>query len=401
MANPNRVRVAVVSTDASYLSIVRDLLQGSYEFEDLGNVPRIALVQRLSLPEVVLFDLDEARSERLALAEELAMRGQPPVILGTSRSIDVETLRHAMAVGIRDVLPIPLSVSALREALERGLAAQERRRVARDRSLSRIWTVLAACGGAGATSLALSIAADLAGRNFHVVMVDLDLLFGDVAFYLSMDQGSPHLGDLVRLRDHLDPEVIRQHLKPHPAGFRVLVPPSEIRSALEIPMEAVAQIALATRALADHVIVDLPRGSLESVLPVLDACEHVLVAARPSVSGVKNLRGHLRLFDALGYPTQKVAPVLVGDPGEASTRDFYRRALERVGGEFRQVLPFEATHHEQSVQRGVPATFAFPHSEHAGCVRNLVNSLLGSGGERPDHRVGSSLVARALSTLKG
>ncbi|HVF54130.1 MAG TPA: MinD/ParA family protein, partial [Actinomycetota bacterium] len=97
----------------------------------------------------------------------------------------------------------------------------------------RLITIASATGGCGKTFFATNAAADLAARtDGGVLLMDLDLQFGEVAVALQMrPQHSIIDGLFGRDRQPLPPEtteaVFDELVTPHSSGFDVLSAPSD------------------------------------------------------------------------------------------------------------------------------------------------------------------------------
>ena len=90
---------------------------------------------------------------------------------------------------------------------------------------TRVITVLSPKGGTGKTTMATNLAIGL-GRVHpgRVVLVDLDVQFGDVgaALGLTPEQG---MADVARAPSNLDATMLKVFLTPHPAGIFALCAP--------------------------------------------------------------------------------------------------------------------------------------------------------------------------------
>ena len=118
-------------------------------------------------------------------------------------------------------------------------------------------------GGVGTTALAVNCAALLASGGAgsdvigaSVVLVDLDLQFGQVATHLNLqpklDFSRLAVDDLART----DPEGLEGYLTAHASGLKVLAAPTSPDSAARISVEEVEQVIQILRTTFDFVVVD-------------------------------------------------------------------------------------------------------------------------------------------------
>ena len=119
--------------------------------------------------------------------------------------LEVTALAQALRSGVREVVQaddLPALADAVRRssALTMALAGQHPSAAGRE---GKIVTVFSAKGGVGKTTMSTNVAAYLASTGARTVLVDLDLMFGDVAISLQL-QPQNSLRDLVAMSGHLD-----------------------------------------------------------------------------------------------------------------------------------------------------------------------------------------------------
>ena len=85
--------------------------------------------------------------------------------------------------------------------------------------------VLGPKGGTGKTLTATNLAVALAQRGANVVLVDLDLQFGDIGLAMGL---SPErtIYDLMKAGPPFDHEKLDRHLMPPSSGVKVLIAPT-------------------------------------------------------------------------------------------------------------------------------------------------------------------------------
>ncbi|MFM8999779.1 MAG: CpaE family protein [Actinomycetota bacterium] len=249
------------------------------------------------------------------------------VLLAIDTAESVRGLRAAIAAGARGFFVWPADRDALAGATAR-LATDADREPSRG---GAVWTVFGPRGGTGATSVACNLAAALAvGGERSVVLADLDLAFGDCTSALGIDDPTARtLADLVPVLAELRPRHVEGVLRPHPAGFRVLLAPTA--SARADASDAVALDGLGTtavleslRSIADRVVVHVPRGFDAPTRAALAGAARVGVVLHPDVL---SLRAARHTFEATGIAPRSVAVVTATRRGEVGLAD-----VERVLG---------------------------------------------------------------------
>src|SRR5205823_4307769 len=154
--------------------------------------------------------------------------GRPVVVL--CQSTPNGFVQRAFAVGADDLVVLEsgpeVSSESTRQvtfALQKAVV-RKARPAERESSLATMICVLGPKGGIGKTIACGNLAVSLAGRGKRVVLVDLDLQFGDVALSLGL-RPETTMYDLVVSGGSLDVEKVDAYLTPHPSGVRVLAAP--------------------------------------------------------------------------------------------------------------------------------------------------------------------------------
>jgi pilus assembly protein CpaE len=158
----------------------------------------------------------------------------------------------------------------------------------------RMVTVFAAKGGCGKTTIAVNLALALAeDAARRVVLVDLDLRFGDVATTLGL---APHrtLGST----SHADVEALVTPLRP---GLDCVLAPVDPGEAERLEAEGVDDLLDALTHAYDVVVVDTPGGFTGPVLSALDRSDHHVLVTTPERPALHSLRRTLDTIDLLGH----------------------------------------------------------------------------------------------------
>lgn len=164
---------------------------------------------------------------------------------------------------------------------------------------SRIITILSPKGGAGKTSTAANLAIGLARHHpREVVLVDLDLQFGDVASNLRLSPKAT-ITDIAR-RWPVDTAQLKLALTGHHTGLYTLCAPLNPAEADEITAEQVSWILRALRQTVRYVIVDTDPGLSERVLSALDVSTDIVLVCSTEVPSIRGLRKALEALDVVG-----------------------------------------------------------------------------------------------------
>jgi pilus assembly protein CpaE len=257
------------------------------------------------------------QSAALALAEELRLQRPSLGLLLVRRRVDTSLLTEAIRAGVREVV-LERDVAGLTAAVKRSkeISRAQREQVPLGESpetegrRGRLITVFSAKGGCGKTTLSTNLAAALADRGrAEVVLVDLDLSFGDVS--IALQQYPAHtLADAVPLADTLDESALKALLTPHSPGLTTLVAPVEPSKSDEISGALVARVLEMLKDIFDFVVVDTPPAFDDQVLAAFDASDMIALIATLDIPALKNLKLTLETMDLLNYPRERCQIVL-------------------------------------------------------------------------------------------
>ncbi|WP_320536207.1 AAA family ATPase [Pseudarthrobacter sp. IC2-21] len=226
------------------------------------------------------------------------------VVLVTESDSDIAL--PAMRAGIRDLLDPGAEVDAIHVMLERAsLAAAGRRRglgniVEPTSGNGRIIAVMSPKGGVGKTTVTTNLAVGLAKLDpMSVVVVDLDLQFGDVASGLRLEPEKT-IADAVKGAAAGDSLVLKSYLTLHPSGMYALCAPLNPVEADQISGEQVARLLVQLASEFKFVVVDTAPGLGEHVLASLEQATDGVWVCGMDIPSIKGLRTGFSILTELG-----------------------------------------------------------------------------------------------------
>jgi len=259
--------------------------------------------------EVVALGPDVPAENALALASAFDhQRPDISVVIIAPPSTDL--LQSALRAGARDVIAPDMAPADLRAAIERAFDTAVHRRQqfdgddpeSEDGDRGRVIMALCPKGGAGKTTVATNLALALAQvAPGEVVIIDLDLQFGDVASALGL---RPDLtfADAVRSLDTLDATGLKAHLTVHPADLFVLCAPATPTEADDLTIEQVERVLELLTQSFKYVVVDTASGLDENTLAALEYATDLLLISATDVPSIRATVKEIEALRVIGKP---------------------------------------------------------------------------------------------------
>ncbi|MFN8223855.1 MAG: AAA family ATPase [Gaiellales bacterium] len=282
--------------------------------------------------------------------------------------LDAETVDTALAAGVDDVLVLPQSVEQLAFAIRKARQNGRGTRQSDDAKQGRVVTVFSPKGGTGKTVLSTNIASVLAARSEQkVLLIDLDLQFGDAAIMLGVD---PRLTfhDLVAAPGVLDGEKLEGYVTKHKSGLHILAAPLRPEEAELVTEAKVSEVLEVAREAYDVVVVDTSPFFYGPMLALLEPTDQLFMLCGLDVPTLKNVKLSLQTLEQLGFPMSRVELVLnrVTPKVGLSTED----VATTLGLPVRFEIPNDPVV-APAVNRGAAAALLEPDSEFATALASL------------------------------
>jgi pilus assembly protein CpaE len=321
------IRVLIVDDVPESRDNIERLLRFEPDIQVVGKASKgqegIELAVRLQ-PNVVLMDmtLPDMDGAQATLAVTAQAPGAGVIMLSVQS--DPELLRQAMLAGAREFLVKPFRFEELVEAVRRvaqlarpvqvvtvasapGMPAADTGPLGRD---ADVIAVLGTKGGVGRTFLATNLAIVLHRRSGkRVILVDTDLVFGDVAVMMNVTKAKTWL-DVAQLGSSLDAELLGDILTEHSSGIQLLLAPFKPQDAEMVTTEHFQLAMRYLRRMADFVVIDTRPGFDELMLAVMDSADCLVYLLTMEMTAIKDTRHFLEVAELLGYRNKRLYLVL-------------------------------------------------------------------------------------------
>lgn len=261
--------------------------------------------------------VDEVLLGRMASAE----------IFAVGSDIHADLVRLLMKSGVHDVLSLPPSEAELLRELER---VMEKRNQESMENAGKLLSFSNAKGGSGATTLAVNVAWALADSGaVSVLLIDLDIQFGDVALALDMKPAGGVMEALAQSR-RLDKTLLSSMTLTAENGLQVLAAPTTPAALDAIRLDDLRRVLEVAVTSYDIVIVDVPRILTEWTREVWHWSDHVFLVVHGSVSEIRDGRLMLDEFSRLGIDKSHIHLVhnRKGARGESGDADVLNKAFD-------------------------------------------------------------------------
>jgi len=310
------INVMLVSKQEAALKTLRQFLGADSELELIaeasGGDSALEAVE-LNEPDILVINAGGTESDSVAFAERILLRKPRVFVILLQQEITIDNLRAANAAGCHNVIPFPSDAKAFCDYIHRVYHSESSRIEALDTNervtwASKVLTVYGAKGGLGKTTITVNLAMKLAEYHKKVVIVDLDLQFGDVHIFMDMEPKDT-IAELMQDLNNPNMESVRQYLTVHPSGVHVLCAPKSPEYADMISADRVQSLLALLRANYDYVIVDTGANLTDTTVSALEAATTILFVSGLDVSILKNSKVALNVLEGLGLK-KKVRTVI-------------------------------------------------------------------------------------------
>ncbi len=286
MDSPTTILLADVraATEARLRTAFQDL-----DFVTLPNGRWVRQTLRELGADAAVVGVDGDAELGFQLVRELAEAGARVLVLGHVK--DPDLILQAMREGAREFV-----LAADDDEIVRALRAQVRPLRAGG---GKVYAVIGAKGGVGATTIATNLAGALQLAGQSTCLVDLDLDRGDVLALLDLP-ATCAITDVVANMRRLDRELVDTMLLKHRSGLRVLAQSRPLTGNESVRPDDLASLIGFLRAQYDAVVLDGIRGFDDLAVAALDASDEILLVVIQEVPAVRDAFRALRALERRG-----------------------------------------------------------------------------------------------------
>ena len=268
-----------------------------------GGISRLRTLTEYERPDVIIVEGMCHDGGELAPIEAITTNNPQMTIIMLCAQHTSEYLINAMRVGVREVLPSPVTRVALEAALGRaelklGL-----------RSLKRTAQVIASIpckGGSGATFLATNLGYQLSEEGKKVLLIDLNLQNGEALLTVHDHRATSDIAEVARNLSRLDASFLSASTVQVTPNYEILAAPEDPAQSLQIKPEHLDAILNVAVNQYDFIILDVSNNIDDLTIKALDRAHHIYLVVQALLPYVRNTHRMMAIFRSLGYPQDKV-----------------------------------------------------------------------------------------------
>ena len=234
-------------------------------------------------PDIVIIDMQD---QRAAIKSLVTLHSVLPEtwLFACGPSSDPQLIIETMQTGAREFLTNPVSTHSISAAFNRYLSAIQRLRPD-SKPHTKIYSVTSAKGGAGASFVAVNLAATLASvSETRVSILDMNST-GDVASYLKLNTQFS-ITDALASGPKLDPVLLDTYMT-KAGNLSLLSGPTQFKTGSPSDCEALSKLLKVLSCSCTHVFIDLPSSLNNELLRITtEASEAVLLVMTPELPAV-------------------------------------------------------------------------------------------------------------------
>lgn len=338
----------------------------------LGSLSLLLDVLESDKPNLLFLELPMTHNGEMDKVEEALLKypGVHLVLVSPDRS--VEFLMRAMRAGVREILPTPLAMDSFRGSINHARSSQ----VMPDyhNPVGRVLGLIGAKGGSGSTFLATNLAFALSRLGKRVVVLDLNLYFGDAAIFLGDTASKTTIVDLARQSQSLDQDMFESSMAKISERLHLLVSPETPVNINVVSPVAIQKIIEVARRLYDFVVLDMSALLDSTAVKALDMCETVNLVLQLNLPDIRAAKRMVRVFRDLGYDNDKINIMInrYVKGGDISLNDVQKATSLKVS----RVFPNSYVPVMASINQGIPLLELKPQDEVALALEDWAHHLV-------------------------
>jgi len=278
------------------------------EHQDTGNMS--AFYERLERmrPDVVLVDISSLTESLEGMVGHIRAASGDPMIIALNNHTESESILESMRAGVNEYLSPPLQ-ETLKRALEKRSVERSRRRDGSAKKSGKAFGFVSAKGGCGATTLACHVAAELGRQNQKVLLADLDLDAGMIAF-ITKTKATYSILDAVNNLHRLDLHYWKAIVSNGIPVVEIVSAPLALASKTHAKDEQVRHVIAFARPYYDWTLVDLGRSLSHMAMAALEEIDEICIVTTLEVPALHQSKQVIQTLLDSGFGKQRIRLIL-------------------------------------------------------------------------------------------
>ncbi len=384
------MKIAVISPSSQSLHEIGATLErgnpSRFIARHEGGISKLRAIAEKEHPDVIIVEGLCHDAGELAPIESVTTSYPQMIIIMLCSQQTSDFLINAMRVGVREVLPSPAGKEALEAAVSRAESKLGLRSAQRS---GRILAFVSCKGGSGSTFLATNLGHQLGAENKKVLLIDLNLQFGEAVLTVHDRKAISNVAEVARNLSRLDASFLTASTVEVTPNFAILAAPEDPAESLQVKPEHLDAILNLAVNQYDFIILDVGKNLDDLTIKALDRAHNIFLVVQTMLPYIRNANRMMSVFRSLGYPQDKVE-LLVNrfwKNGEIGLEDL-RASL---GISRMRTVPNGYKEVAKAINEGVPLATVAKSSPVLKAIAELAQSLL----PKPDLAQGG-LLSRLL-----
>lgn len=327
-------------------------------------------------PDVVVITLDAGDSEMVQIAQKIYVYKPHTITVVYGHNMDTNLFSQLISSGVRSAGEYPKEGTAFAAELRKLVEVEAARSSYLENKAhtalltgSTILGFYSPKAGVGTTTCAVNTAVSLARRGKKVILLDLDLEFGDAAACLDI-KPKKTIADLCAEleKDTLSIGDIESYSEIHNSGIYLLAAPKSPELAERVTPDRLRSIFNTLKVYFEYIIVDMPAGLSAKHAEIFQMINRVYFVTTLQLSSVTAAKQAMAILGLLGKKDN--INVVVNRTSKIdiiSLRDLHKILNCRVVVS----IPSDYAAAINAFNRGIPIVTGMPHNAVARSLRNL------------------------------
>lgn len=310
-----RIRILIADNNMNSVKFIERILQKNQEYEIVGKAKdgyqTLKTCQELK-PDIVLMNMNLKEPDVFHLAEKVFKEVPDTGIIFVGTIESAEIIEKSIAVGVSDFIEPPYhkdkffsAISSLYE-LKAALKLELKQNEGDQKRRTKVIAIFSSKGGVGKSVIASNFAVALKKKTGRrVLLMDLDLQFGDIADMLNID---PKVGiiELINDSDIIDSSELLKYTIPHNSGISILAAPKLPEQADLISERHIKELMNLFLKEFDYIVIDLPPLFNSQSIAAIELSTELFLVCTPEVPTLKNVKGSLDILYKIDFPKEKI-----------------------------------------------------------------------------------------------